>query len=118
MLYYIYKDKERSLLVDARREMKQLRDWVRSLVSRTKNDPFLADLDVANRLEVRFVKWNKRGHEVLVCVRDLRQPETYWNSSGTRWSWVRTGSQHNRYAIWKEINDVVCNMRHPDRLPF
>ena len=104
--------------MDSTKEMKMVRDYIREMVRRTKNDPYLLDIDVKNRLAVRIVKWDKRRHGVLVCVRDLNDQETMWNSCTTRWVWVRTYSHFWKYDIWKEVNDIVCNMRYPDRLPF
>lgn len=104
--------------MNATKEMKIVRDYIREMVHKTKNDPYLLDIDVKNRLAARIVKWNKRRHEVLVCVRDLNDQETMWNSRTTRWVWVRTYSQFWRWDIWKEVNNIVCNMRCPDRIPF
>ena len=106
--------------MDSTFEMKQVRNYLRDQMRMIKNDPFLAD--VANRVSARIVKWNKREHSVLICVRDLNAPETNWNSAGCRWVWTNTWGSNNychwRWDIWKALNDLVNNMRFPDRLSF
>jgi hypothetical protein len=99
-------------------EMKIVRDYIRKLVKRTKNDPYLNEYDVKNRLSVRIVKWDKREHRVLICVRDLKHPEVKWNNYYIHWDWIRTCGHFWRYNIWRAVNDIVCNMRCEDRLPF
>ena len=99
-------------------EMKVVRDYIRKLVKRTKNDPYLDKYDVKNRLSVRIVKWDKREHRVLVCVRDLKYPEAKWDCYHTHWNWIRTYGRFWRHSIWEKVNDIVCNIIVKNLLPF
>ena len=100
------------------KEMKVVRDYIREMVRRIKNDPYLLDIDVKNRLLVRIVKWDKRTRGVLICVRDLKGQETMWDSHTTRWFWVHTYSHFWKYNIWREVNNIACYMQYSDKLPF
>ena len=105
--------------MNAKDEMKQVRNWLRGQVKSIQSDPYLES--VAARVSARIVKWDAKGHRVLVCLRDLSKPETPYNSISTRWLWVTTycGKYSSfKWNIWRELNDLVVNMQHPDRLPF
>lgn len=104
----------------ATREMKVCRDWIREIVRFVKADPYLKD--VSQNLSARIVRWNPVSHEVLVCVRDITEPETSYNSQYCRWVFVNTWAsckRSSRYSIWREINEVILAMRHENsHLPF
>ena len=104
----------------SRDEMKEVRDYLRTQMKLIKNDPYLAP--VSANVSARIVKWNKNEHSVLICVRDTSKDETPYNSPYCRWIWTHTWGGGNaclwKWDIWKELNDVVCNMLHPDRIPF
>lgn len=95
-------------------EMKIVRDYLRRQVKRIKLDPYLSD--VAPHIEARILKWNKREHSILVCVRDTRYPETPYNSNHCRWVWTQTWCSRDtrfwKWEIWRVLNDIVCHMRH------
>ena len=100
--------------MDSRAEMKQVRNYLRDQMKLIRNDPFLKD--VANRVSARIVKWNKKQHSVLVCVRDLSAPETTYNSKGCTWVWVYTWRSDNGnyswlWKIWEALNELINNMR-------
>ena len=106
--------------MDSRVEMKQVRNYLRDQMRIIKNDPYLAD--VADRMSARIVKWNKRDHSILVCIRDLNTPETRWNSAGCIWVWVHTWKCGGYYPwlwrVWGAINDVINNMRLRLTVPY
>ena len=106
--------------MNSRDEMKEVRNYLREQVKLIKADPYLAS--VSANVEARIVKWNKNEHSVLVCVRDTSKAETPYNSPYCRWIWTHTWSGGDcrfwKWDIWKELNDVICNMLHPDRIPF
>lgn len=99
--------------MDSTREMKQVRNYLRDQMRIIRNDPFLAN--VADRVSVRIVKWNKRQHSVLICIRDLNAPETNHNSSGCHWLWVYTWRSGEYYLwlwkVWEALNELINNMR-------
>ena len=101
--------------MDSRAEMKQVRNYLRDQMRLIKNDPFLAD--IADRVSARIVKWNKKQHAVLVCIRDLSAPETTYNSAGCRWLWVNTWRNVAYYPwlwkVWEALNELINNMRLP-----
>ena len=103
------------MAADSRVEMKQVRNYLRDQMRIIKNDPFLAN--VADRVSARIVKWNKREHAVLVCIRDLSAPETNYNSKGCTWIWVRTWRSGGYYPwlwrVWEALNELINNMRLP-----
>ena len=105
--------------MDSKAEMKQVRNYLRDQMRLIKNDPFLAD--IADRVSARIVKWNKKQHEVLVCMRDLSAPETTYNSAGCRWLWVHTWRNVAYYPwlwkVWGELNDLINNMRLSNKQP-
>ena len=105
--------------MDSRAEMKQVRNYLRDQMRIIKNDPYLAD--VADRVSARIVKWNKKQHAVLVCIRDLNAPETTWNSKGCRWLWVHTWRNVAYYPwlwkVWEALNELINNMRLPASNP-
>lgn len=100
--------------MNAKLEMKVVRDWIRHQVKAIKADPYLAN--VSNDVSIRIVKWNHHDHSVLVCARDLSKPETPYNSEFCRWVWVHTWVtgqfQWWKWNIWREINEVVNHMQH------
>lgn len=104
----------------SRDEMKEVRDYLRTQMKLIKNDPYLAS--VSANVSARIVKWNESEHSVLICVRDTSKDETPYNSAYCRWIWTHTWSSRNtcfwKWDIWQELNDVVCNMLHPSRIPF
>ena len=100
--------------MDSKAEMKQVRNYLRDQMRLIKKDPFLAD--IADRVSARIVKWNKRDHSVLVCIRDLNAPETNYNSAGCRWLWVNTWRNNVAYypwlwKVWEALNELINNMR-------
>ena len=101
--------------MDSKAEMKQVRNYLRDQMRLIKNDPFLAD--IADRVSARIVKWNKKQHAVLVCIRDLSAPETTYNSAGCRWLWVNTWRNVAYYPwlwkVWEALNELINNMRLP-----
>ena len=107
------------MAADSRVEMRQVRNYLRDQMRLIKNDPFLAD--IADRVSARIVKWNKKQHAVLVCIRDLSAPETTWNSKSCRWLWVHTWRGESSYPwlwkVWGELNDVINNMRLSNKQP-
>lgn len=96
--------------MNAKDEMKQVRNFLRRHVKQINADPYLAE--VHNKVEARIVKWNRNSHSVYVCVRITDRPFTHWNSDFCRWVWVDTDSQFYKWHIWKELNAVVVNARH------
>lgn len=105
--------------MDSRAEMKQVRNYLRDQMRLIKNDPFLAD--IADRVSARIVKWNKKQHAVLVCIRDLSAPETTYNSKGCRWLWVHTWRNVAYYPwlwkVWEALNELINNMRLSNKQP-
>ena len=105
--------------MDSKREMKQVRSYLRDQMRLIKKDPFLAD--IADRVSARIVKWNKKQHAVLVCIRDLSAPETTYNSKGCRWLWVHTWRNVAYYPwlwkVWEALNELINNMRLSDKQP-
>ena len=105
--------------MDSKAEMKQVRNYLRDQMRLIKNDPFLAD--IADRVSARIVKWNKKQHAVLVCIRDLSAPETTYNSAGCRWLWVNTWRNVAYYPwlwkVWEALNELINNMRLPNKQP-
>lgn len=95
--------------MDAKVEMKQVRDWLRVQRRLIDNDPYLQD--VRGKLSFRIVKWDARKHAVLVLVRDESKPETPFNSDSTHWVWVHTWSDFRQWEMWKAINDMACRIR-------
>ena len=107
------------MAADSRVEMKQVRNYLRDQMRIIKNDPYLAD--VADRVSARIVKWNKRDHSVLVCIRDLNAPETNYNSNGCTWMWVHTWRSGGYFPwlwrVWEALNELINNMRLAARNP-
>lgn len=99
--------------MDAKVEMKEVRDWMRKQRRLIDRDPYLAD--VRGKLTFRIVRWDKRYHSVLIVVRDESQPETPYNSGSTTWLRLNTWSDFRKWELWKAINDMCCRIRHPDR---
>ena len=101
-------------------EMKEVRNYLRHQIKLIKADPYLAS--VAANVSARIVKWNKNEHSVLVCVRDISQPETPYNSRYCRWIWTHTWSSRDtrfwKWDIWKELNALVGEMRYPSRSQY
>ena len=97
------------IFMDAKLEMKQVRDWLRRHIKQVNADPYLAAAH--NRIEARIVKWNRNSHSVLVCVRITDRPFTQWDSEFCRWVWVDTDSQFRVWHIWKALNDIIVNER-------
>ena len=96
----------------AKGEMKALRDYVRAQMKLLRNDPFLAD--VAPHVEVRFLKWDSRNHSVVLVFRDTRQPQTDYNSRGTKYEQVDTWNRGRYWKVWEALNRLVCDMRYPE----
>ena len=102
--------------MNSKMEMKRVRDYRRNQMNCIRKDPYLAS--VSNDLSCRIVKWDAKRHGVLICVRDTSRPEQRWDTPFCRWVWVNTYGFRWKWEIWKEMNDVVVNMMHPDRIPF
>ena len=98
--------------MEAKQEMKQLRNWVREALRNLRADPYCAA--VASNVEVRFVKWDKSNHSVLVCIRDTSRPETNYHSQFCRWEWVYTYSRFAQSEISRAIGNLMCCMQHPE----
>ena len=98
--------------MNARVEMKMVRDWLRRQIKQINADPFLAAAH--GRIEARIVKWEPRAHRVLVCIRDRAYAETPYNSNRCRWQWVSTYTTLNRWELWKDLNAIVVNTRYPN----
>lgn len=95
--------------MNAKMEMKRLRDNIRHQLRRMRKDPFLKD--VAPHITIEMVKWNAKQHMVLLRFRDTRKPMTEYNSQSTRWAWLYTYSDCIGYEIWKELNQLIIAMR-------
>ena len=99
--------------MNARDEMKQVRDWLRNQVRMIDKDPYLEYAH--GRVSARIAKWKANEHRVLVCVRCTDVAETSWNSELCRWVWLHTwngqDSRFWKWDVWKELNDVVIKMR-------
>lgn len=99
--------------MNARDEMKQMRDWLRNQVRMINKDPHLKHAH--GRISARIVKWKANEHRVLVCVRDLSKPETPYNTEFCRWIWSYTWSGEDsrfwKWDVFKELNDVLVKMR-------
>lgn len=94
--------------MNAKLEMKRLRDDIRHQLRRMRKDPFLKE--VAPHIAIEMVKWNAKRHMVLLRFQDTRRPITEYNSKSTRWSWLYTYSDYNGYEMWKELNYLVIAM--------
>lgn len=94
--------------MNAKLEMKRLRDDIRHQLRRMRKDPFLKE--VAPHIAIEMVKWNAKGRMVLLRLRDTRKPMTEYNSQSTRWSWLHTYSDYTGYEMWKELNYLVIAM--------
>ena len=104
------------LNMNSKMEMKRVRNYLRNQMDCIRKDPYLAS--VSGNLSCRIVKWDAKRHGVLICVRDVSRPEQKWDTPFCRWIWVHTYGSHWKWEVWKELNDVVVNMMHPDRIPF
>ena len=105
--------------MDATVEMKRVRDYLRNQVKMINKDPFLAK--AANRISARIVKWNKREHSALICIRDVEAEYTKWNTADCCWLWVYTwhsanGYDHWKWEIWQELNNLVIKILHSETI--
>ena len=98
--------------MEAKREMKLLRNWTRQALSNLRADPYCTE--AAYKVNVRFVKWDRNHHAVLVCVRDTSKPETPYNSQFCRWDWVYTCSVFAKSDISRMVSQVMCAIHHPE----
>lgn len=93
------------------REMKTVRNWLRSQISQIQRDPYLP---VASKcVSARIMKWDKRSHWVVVQLRDERTEPTLYNSHGTRYVAVHTWGKHWQWDLWNELNALVVRIEHP-----
>lgn len=99
--------------MSAKDEMKEVRNWLRGQVRMIDKDPYLSYAH--GKVSARIVRWEASEHRVLVCVRSTEVSETSWNSNLCRWVWIHTWGGRDcrfwKWDIWKELNDVVINMR-------
>lgn len=101
--------------MEPREEMKRVRNFLRRQVNLINKDPYLAF--VHGRISARIVKWDKRAHWVVVCIRDMSQPESNWNSDSCRWIQLYTSTDSWQWQIWKELNEIVIRARPRDSQP-
>lgn len=95
--------------MNAREEMKTVRNWLRRQVKLINNDPYLKDCH--GRIEARIVRWDARSHSMLVKVQDKARPETPYSCGSTRWLWVSVWSIFWKSNIWREMNHIVNQIR-------
>lgn len=95
--------------MNAKEEMKKVRNFLRRQVKMINNDPYLKH--VHGCISARIVKWKASQHQVLVCVRNITKPETPWDSHYCRWVCVNTHCDFWKNSIWKELNEVVVLSR-------
>lgn len=104
--------------MNAKVELKEVRDWLRHQIRQINADPYL--IEAHGRIEARIVKWDQRARRVLVCIRDRAHPETPYSSHHCVWAWVDTFNAKDgfyRWTLWKALNQVVVAARYP-QLPF
>lgn len=94
-------------------EMKVVRDWLRSQVSLIQRDPHLP---IASKsISMRIWKWDKDYHSAVIEIRDVTKPLTYYNSEYCRYIRVNTWGFHWKWEVWRELNNMVIRIEHPDR---
>lgn len=98
--------------MDSREEMKVVRNFLRRQVKQVNNDPYLSFM--RGRLSARIVKWDKRAHWLVVCVRDISKPETRWDSEFCQWVQVYTNTSTWKWKLWQALNEVVVKARPRD----
>lgn len=104
--------------MNSKDEMKKVRNWLRHQMKLIKNDPYLPLASKCIRASI--VKWDQRGHGVLIKIRNINKVETFYNSDSTRWVWVRTYAWAYKWDIWRELNSMVNAAERPneDHYPF
>lgn len=95
--------------MNAKVEMKQMRDWLRRQRKIIDNDPYLAD--IRGKLTFRVVKWDARCHYCVIVVRNENLPQTDWNSYSTRWLGFHTWETGWKWKLWRELNDLCHYVR-------
>lgn len=98
--------------MNAKLEMKRLRDYLRREMRRLRKDPFLKD--VAPHISVRMTKWDAARYAVVLQLQDTRKPVTEYNSQSTKWVMVNTYSDY-RWDVWRALNALIVEMRMGDK---
>jgi hypothetical protein len=95
--------------MNAKVEMKVVRDWLRRQRKIIDNDPYLQD--VRGKLTFRIVKWDARWHHCVVMIRNENLPQTHWNSYSTRWVGFSTRDASWKWELWRELNNLCHYVR-------
>ena len=96
--------------MNAKLEMKQVRDWLRQQRKLIDNDPHLAD--IRGKLTFRIVQWDARCHSCVIVVRNENLPQTNWNSHSTHWLRVHTWDLCWKWRLWQILNEMCHNVRN------
>jgi hypothetical protein len=95
--------------MNAKVEMKQVRDYLRHQRKLIDNDPHLAD--IRGKLTFRIEGWDARHHSIRIVVRNEDVPRTPYNSCGTRFVWVNSWSVSWKWELAKALNELCWRIR-------
>lgn len=95
--------------MNAKLEMKKVRDYLRHQRKLIDNDPHLAD--IRGKLTFRIEGWNARYHSIRIVVRNEDVPRTPYNSCGTRYVWVNSWSVSWKWQLAKVLNELCWRIR-------
>lgn len=98
-----------------KKNMKALRNRVRAFIKHCDADfshtEYLKPL--ANRIGIRFVRWNPASSEVLVYFYDKKNPDSYKDYSfAYRWIYYRG---HFAFSnVWENANELCMHIRQDE----
>lgn len=95
--------------MNAKVEMKKVRDYLRHQRKLIDNDPHLAD--IRGKLTFRIEGWDARHHSIRIVVRNEDVPRTPYNSSGTRFVWVEPWGVNWKWQLAKTLNETCWRIR-------
>lgn len=95
--------------MNAKLEMKQVRDYLRHQRKLIDNDPHLAD--IRGKLTFRIKRWDAYRHSIQIVVRNENLPETPYNSYGTRFVWVEPWGVNWKRQLAKVLNELCWRIR-------
>lgn len=95
--------------MNAKVEMKRVRDYLRHQRKLIDNDPHLAD--IRGKLTFRIEGWNARYHSIQIVVRNEDVPRTPYNSCGTRYLWVNSWSVSWKWQLARVLNELCWHIR-------
>ena len=95
--------------MNAKVEMKKVRDYLRHQRKLIDNDPHLAD--IRGKLTFRIEGWNARYHSIQIVVRNEDVPRTPYNSCGTRYLWVNSWSVSWKWQLARVLNELCWHIR-------